>query len=31
MAQSSGNQLARIHALWTLEGLGSLDAPLAAS
>jgi mono/diheme cytochrome c family protein/glucose/arabinose dehydrogenase len=29
MAQSSGNQLARIHALWTLEGLGSLDAPLA--
>ena len=29
MARSSGNQLARIHALWTLEGLGSLDAALA--
>ena len=29
MARTSGNQLARIHALWTLEGLGSLDAPLA--
>ena len=29
MARSSRNQLARIHALWTLEGLGSLDASLA--
>jgi mono/diheme cytochrome c family protein/glucose/arabinose dehydrogenase len=29
MAQSSENQLARIHALWTLEGLNSLDAALA--
>jgi mono/diheme cytochrome c family protein/glucose/arabinose dehydrogenase len=29
MARSSTNQLARIHALWTLEGLESLDAPLA--
>ena len=29
MARTSANQLARIHALWTLEGLGSLDAPLA--
>jgi mono/diheme cytochrome c family protein len=29
MARSSGNQLARIHALWTLEGLDGLDAPLA--
>ena len=29
MFQSSTNQLARIHALWTLEGLGALDAPLA--
>ena len=29
MARSSGNQLARIHALWTLEGLGALDAALA--
>jgi glucose/arabinose dehydrogenase/mono/diheme cytochrome c family protein len=29
MARSSGNQLARIHALWTLEGLDALDAPLA--
>jgi mono/diheme cytochrome c family protein/glucose/arabinose dehydrogenase len=28
MAQSR-NQLARIHALWTLEGLGALDAALA--
>jgi putative membrane-bound dehydrogenase-like protein len=28
MARSSGNQLARIHALWTLEGLQSLDAAL---
>jgi mono/diheme cytochrome c family protein/glucose/arabinose dehydrogenase len=29
MAQTSTNQLARIHALWTLEGLGRLDAALA--
>ena len=29
MARTSSNQLARIHALWTLEGLGSLDAPFA--
>ena len=29
MAQGSGNQLARIHALWTLEGLGSLEATFA--
>jgi mono/diheme cytochrome c family protein len=29
MARSNSNQLARIHALWTLEGLGSLDAALA--
>jgi glucose/arabinose dehydrogenase/mono/diheme cytochrome c family protein len=29
MARSSSNQLARIHALWTLEGLGALDAALA--
>jgi mono/diheme cytochrome c family protein len=28
MARSSGNQLARIHALWTLEGLGAMDAAL---
>ncbi len=28
MAGSSTNQLARIHALWTLEGLGALDARL---
>jgi mono/diheme cytochrome c family protein len=28
MAKSSENQLARIHALWTLEGLNALDAPL---
>ena len=28
MARTSANQLARIHALWTLEGLGSLDAAL---
>ena len=28
MARSSANQLARIHALWTLEGLDSLDAAL---
>ena len=25
VARSGGNQLARIHALWTLEGLGALD------
>jgi mono/diheme cytochrome c family protein len=29
MARTSTNQLARIHALWTIEGLGSLDAVLA--
>jgi mono/diheme cytochrome c family protein len=29
MARTSTNQLARIHALWTLEGLSSLDAVLA--
>ena len=29
MARTSGNQLARIHAIWTLEGLGGLDAALA--
>ena len=29
MARSNSNQLARIHALWTIEGLGSLDAALA--
>jgi mono/diheme cytochrome c family protein/glucose/arabinose dehydrogenase len=29
MARSPENQLARIHALWTLEGLSSLDATLA--
>ncbi len=29
MARSSENQFARLHALWTLEGLGSLDAALA--
>ena len=28
MARSNANQLARIHALWTLEGLDSLDAAL---
>ena len=28
MARTSSNQLARIHALWTLEGLGALDAAL---
>jgi mono/diheme cytochrome c family protein len=28
MARSSPNQLARIHALWTLEGLGALRAAL---
>ena len=29
MARTSTNQLARIHALWTLEGLNSLDAAIA--
>jgi mono/diheme cytochrome c family protein len=29
MARTSTGQLARIHALWTLEGLGRLDAALA--
>jgi mono/diheme cytochrome c family protein/glucose/arabinose dehydrogenase len=29
MARKSGNQLARIHALWTLEGLDALDVTLA--
>src|SRR6476661_4257637 len=29
MARTSANPLARVHALWTLEGLGSLDAGLA--
>ena len=28
LARTSDNQLARIHALWTLEGLGALDARL---
>ena len=28
MVRSSDNLLARFHALWTLEGLGALDAPL---
>lgn len=28
LARSSSNQLARIHALWTLEGLGSADPAL---
>ena len=28
MVRTSNNQLARIHALWTLEGLNSLDAAL---
>ncbi len=28
MAEHSTNQLARIHALWTMEGLGALDASL---
>jgi glucose/arabinose dehydrogenase/mono/diheme cytochrome c family protein len=28
MARTSANQLARIHALWTLEGLDALDAAL---
>jgi putative heme-binding domain-containing protein len=28
MARSSPNRLARVHALWTLEGLGALDAEL---
>jgi mono/diheme cytochrome c family protein/glucose/arabinose dehydrogenase len=29
MARTSATQLGRIHALWTLEGLGALDARLA--
>ena len=29
LAQTSKNRLARVHALWTLEGLGALDATLA--
>src|SRR5690606_33315278 len=29
MASSSDNLLARFHALWTIEGLGALDATLA--
>jgi mono/diheme cytochrome c family protein len=29
MARTSSSPLARTHALWTLEGLASLDAPLA--
>ncbi len=29
MVRTSGNQLARIHALWTLEGLNALDPALA--
>ena len=29
VVRSSSNTLARLHALWTLEGLGSLDAALA--
>ena len=28
MARSSDNLVARFHALWTLEGLGALDAAL---
>jgi mono/diheme cytochrome c family protein/glucose/arabinose dehydrogenase len=28
MARSSANELARVHAIWTLEGLGALDAAL---
>ena len=28
MAQTSANELARIHALWTLEGLGELESDL---
>jgi mono/diheme cytochrome c family protein/glucose/arabinose dehydrogenase len=28
IVRSSGNQLARAHALWTMEGLGALDAAL---
>ncbi len=31
MARSASNPLARAHALWTLEGLGALDAPLLRS
>ena len=29
LARTSDNVIARVHALWTLEGLGSLDASLA--
>jgi hypothetical protein len=29
IVRARGNQLARILALWTLEGLNALDAPLA--
>ena len=29
LARTSKNPLARFHALWTLEGLGALGAPLA--
>jgi mono/diheme cytochrome c family protein/glucose/arabinose dehydrogenase len=29
LTRTSKNMLARVHALWTLEGLGALDAPLA--
>ncbi|MBA2603124.1 MAG: c-type cytochrome, partial [Acidobacteria bacterium] len=28
LARSGGDQLGRVHALWTLEGLSALDAPL---
>ena len=31
MATDSSNQLARIHALWTLEGLGAADATIVRS
>ena len=31
LVQSSSNQLARFHALWTLEGLDALNAALAAA
>ena len=31
LARSSADQLARIHALWTLEGLGATDAALVAA
>ena len=30
MVRSDNNQLGRIHALWTLEGLGALDAQFGA-